>query len=145
MKVSRGANEKAQHAFKRAQFFLTPSIYGQEGFWCSPSGSQSVPQVPNLFPNIVPSIILLTIYLSLVLWIKLNFHCTPSSQCVPQHGPQVSYFFISCALAKVELSLYPKFPMCSPRCPKCPTSSIILLHALAKAELSLYPKFPMCS
>jgi hypothetical protein len=66
-----------------------------------------------IYNNIYFMCIYIICTLSHVLWLKLNFHCTPSSQCVPQHGPKY-HTFISCALAKVELSLYPKFPMCSP-------------------------------
>jgi hypothetical protein len=62
----------------------------------------------------------LTYFHLMCFWLKLDFHCTqvPNvflkfSKCVPQHGPKY-HTFISCALAKVELSLYPKFPMCSP-------------------------------
>jgi hypothetical protein len=55
---------------------------------------------------------------------------------------QVSYFFyhtfFSCALVKVELSLYPKFPMCSPRCPKFHTSSIILLSHVLWLKLNFH-------
>jgi hypothetical protein len=96
-------------------FHCTPSSQ------CVPRALKFVPQVPILFPNMVPSIILFIILSSHVLWLKLNnFHCTQVPnvflkvlKCVPQHGPKY-HTFISCALAKVELSLYPKFSMCSP-------------------------------
>jgi hypothetical protein len=93
-----------------------PNVPPPKSSQCVPRVLKFVPQVPILFPNMVPSIILS----SHVLWLKLSFHCTQVPnvflkvlKCVPQHGPKY-HTFISCALSKVALSLYPKFPMCSP-------------------------------
>jgi len=66
-----------------------------------------------------------------------------SSHCVPQHGPKY-HTFISCALAKVELSLYassqsvPKVLKCVPQ--QGPMYHTFISCALPKVELSLCTK-----
>jgi hypothetical protein len=89
------------------------------------------------------------IFLSHMLWLKLSFHCTPRSQCVPkvlkcvpQHGPKYHTFLSHVLWLKLNFHCTPSSQCVPQHGPKYHTSNILLSHVLwAKVELPLCINF----